>query len=156
MPLFFSIQYVSYSILLLVSILTIGGWLAAIFHYKSVIFSDQGTRLIDSRLPTHKINPSLLHYHVPSRLLQRGYDLWPAGMYEPWNKQMLIFNLIYIFRQTRRCKAHYQCFTKYRHWRGHSYIHVHSYGCCARSVNLQVLFQWPPPWWEQQQWVYSE
>ena len=51
-PLFFSMQCVSWSILLLVSILTMGGWIAAIFHYKSLIFSDQETPWIDTKL-TH-------------------------------------------------------------------------------------------------------
>ena len=41
-PLFFSVQCVSWSILLLVSILTMVGWLSAIFHHKNLIFSNQG------------------------------------------------------------------------------------------------------------------
>ena len=52
MPLFVCVQCVSQSILLLVSILTIGGWLPAISHDKSIIFSAQGTQWIDTRL-TH-------------------------------------------------------------------------------------------------------
>ena len=41
--------------------------------------------------PTHKINPSLLHYHVPSRLLQGVLIYNQGGMYEPWNNQGLRF-----------------------------------------------------------------
>ena len=50
MPLFVCVQCVSWSILLLVSVLTISGWLAAIFHDKSVIFCAQGTQWIDTIL----------------------------------------------------------------------------------------------------------
>ena len=42
------------------------------------------------------------------------------------------------------------------HKRRRCYVQVHSYGCCATSVNLQVLFQWQPPKREQQQRVYSQ
>ena len=57
-------------------LLTIGGWLATIFHDESIIFSDQSTPWIDK--PTHKINPSLLHYHAPSGILQ-GVMIYDRG-----------------------------------------------------------------------------
>ena len=87
MPLSFSGQCVSLSIFLLVSIPTIGEWLRAISHFKSITFFAQGTQWIDTRLTHVQDGHFLVALSCTLSTFTRGYDLKPREMYEPWNKQ---------------------------------------------------------------------